>query len=163
MRKGRTKAGLVLIPYFLIMFLSSLPLSPQKGEVLCYRLLIWLIFVCLSSCHCRVFDRMFCLFAILCLVNILCLFCSLTSCCYLEAYCIYTYLHLSLWWSRCSHIYMKYLYIVSGCVITVLQNTCVLVLISNLVRFLQYTYFTLLFTVVLVHIWIQGKLILIIP
>lgn len=136
MRKGRTKAGLVFLPYFLFMFLSSLPLSPQKGEGLYYHLLMLLIFVCLCSHPCCVFDRMFCLFAILCLVNILCLFCSLASCCYLETCCLYTYLHLSLWWSCCSHIYMKYLYIISGCVITVLQNTCILVLISVLVPFL---------------------------
>lgn len=73
---------------------------------------------------------MFYLFAVLGLVNILCLFCSLAICCYLEAYCIYTYIYLSLLQSGCSRIYIKYLCIVSGCVITVLQNTCTLVLIT---------------------------------
>lgn len=106
-------------------------LSSQKRgqQVSCLLLILLNRFSFVFSAILFVYlNRVFRLFAVLSFAHILCLFCSLAVCCYLEVYCMH--LHASFVpLVVCSRIYIKYLCIVSGCVITVLQNSCTLTMI----------------------------------
>lgn len=157
MREGRTEPGLVFSSVFpLHVFILSDFLPPKKAKGVSHHLLILLnLFSFVFPVVLLVFDRIFCLLAIFYRVNILCLFCSLAICCFLEAYCMYTYLHLSLWWSCCSNIYIKkFTHCIWLCHHSITKYLHTGFDYIVLVHFLQYTYFTLLFTVVLVHIWV---------